>query len=102
MLQNPVLTYREHSAGTAARIEQRTDLSLPAKVIRSPRKNKRNQQPHDITGGIMLPARLVRHFGKAPEQLLEDLPHGMVVDRLRMQVHGGELLDEQEQPVVLM
>lgn len=26
----------------------------------------------------------------------------MVVDRVRMQVHGGELLDEQEQPVVLM
>jgi len=50
----------------------------------------------------MLPARFVRHFGKAPEQLLEDLSHGMVVDRLRMQVHGGELLDEQEQPVVLM
>jgi len=36
MLQNPVLSDREHSAGTAARIEQRTDLSLPAKVIRSP------------------------------------------------------------------
>jgi len=50
----------------------------------------------------MLPACLVAHFGKLPQKLLEDLPHGMVIHHIGMQVHRTELLNQQEQPVVLM
>ncbi len=61
-----------------------------------------NEQPHDVAGCVMLPAGLVAHFGKLPQKLLEDLPHGMVIHHTGIQVHRTELLDKQEQAVVLM
>ena len=50
---------------------------------------------------VMLPAGLVAHFGELHQKLLEDLPHGMVIHHIGMQVHRAELLDKQEQALFL-
>ena len=65
-------------------------------------KDPGDKQPHDIAWSVMLPAGLVAHFGELPQKLLEDLPHGMVIHHIGMQVNRTELLDKQEQAVVLM
>ncbi len=102
MLQHPVLADGEHSAGAAAGIEHRADLAFALQVFPVARKHQGDEQPHDVAGGVMLPAGLVAHFGELPQKLLEDLPHGMVIHHIGMQVNRTELLDQQEQTVVLM
>ena len=102
ILEHPVFADGEHTAGATAGIEHRADLALALQVFPVARKHQRDEQPHDVAGGVMLPAGLVTHFGELPQKLLEDLPHRMVIHHIGMQVHRTELLDQQKQAVVLM
>ena len=50
----------------------------------------------------MFPAGLVGHFRESAQQFLKHLSHGVVVHPIRVQIDLGELVAEDEQPIVLV
>ena len=50
----------------------------------------------------MFAAGLVGHFRESAQQFLKDLSHGVVVHLIRVQIYLGELVAEDEQPIVFV
>ena len=61
-----------------------------------------DQQPYDIARGVVFSAGLVGHFREPAQQFLKDLAHGVVVHLIGVQIDLGELVTEDEQPIVFV
>ncbi len=97
-----VLAYRQHAAGAAARVEDAANHALSARLLAVFGEQQGDQQAHDIARGVVFPAGLVGHFGESAEQFLKDLAHGVIVYLIRVQIDLGELVAEDEQPIVFV
>ncbi len=100
LLAKVFLANRQHAAGAAAGIEDAADDPLSARLLAVFGEQQGDEQPHDIARGVVFSAGLVGHFRESAQQLLEDLSHGVVVHPIRVQIHLGELVAEDEQPIV--
>ena len=92
----------QHAAGAAAGVEDAADHSLAASIFAVFGEQQGDEQPYDIARGVVFSAGLVGHFREPAQQFLKDLAHGVVVHLIRVQIDLGELVAEDEQPIVLV
>ena len=97
-----VLANGQHAAGATARVEDAANHALSARLLAVFGEQQGDQQPHHIPRRVVFPAGLVGHFGESAEQFLKDLAHGVVVYLIRVQIDLGELVAEDEQPIVFV
>ena len=73
-------------------------LSTLVEVLEGPDgEHQVDHQMHHVARREVLAGILVQRLVELPEQLLEDRPHGGVVDLLRVQVHVPEALEHLEE-----
>ena len=97
-----VLADGQHAAGAAAGVEDAANHALPTRVFAVFGEQQGDQQPHDIARRVVFSAGFVGHFREPAQQLLEHLSHGVVVHLIGVQIDLGELVAEDEQPIVFV
>ena len=97
-----VLADGQHAAGAAAGVEDAADDTLAARLLAVFGEQQGDQQPHHIARGVVFAAGLVGHFREPAQQFLEYLAHGVVVHLIGVQIDLGELIAEDEQPIVFV
>ena len=91
----------EHAARAAAGVVDAAHHAAPAELALVTRHEQIDHQVDDVPGGKVLTRVLVQRLVELADQLLENRPHGGVVDGVRVEVHLGvaEALDDlKDQP----
>jgi hypothetical protein len=94
-----VLGHREHAAGPAGRVEQGLDHSWAGEEAVVLDEEQVDHQPDDLTRGEVLAGGLVGELREAADELLVEVAHLQVADRVGMQVDLAEPGDDQVEEI---
>ena len=94
-----VLGDRQHPAGAAGRVEHRLDDPRLGQQVLVLDEQQVDHQPDHLAGREVLTGRLVGEFREAADQLLVEVAHLQVRDRVGVEVDLGELRHDEVQQV---
>ena len=93
---------RQHSAGASGGVVDRSDDAGLSQGLVVLGEQQVHHQPDRVPRGEVLTSGLVRGLGELSDQVLEEVPHVGVGDRLWVEVDLGELGHDQVQPPLLV
>jgi hypothetical protein len=96
-----LLGQREHSAGAGGGVVDRADDALLAERLIVAGEQQVDHEPDRVARSEELTGGLGGRFGELADELLEEVAHLGVADLGRVEVDLGELLDDDQQPVLL-
>jgi hypothetical protein len=100
-LHQVVVGRRQHAPGSGSRIvDSANGAGFGQRVVLSHEQNV-DHQLNDFTWSEMITRLGGVGFCELADEFFEDVPHVVAGDDLRMQVDGGELSDDEVQPVRL-
>ncbi|OQA27234.1 MAG: hypothetical protein BWY59_01131 [Verrucomicrobia bacterium ADurb.Bin345] len=97
-----VLGHGQHAAGAAGGVVLRLDDALLRQDVGVGAEQQIDHEPDDFPRREMVARLLVAGLVEPPDQLLEDVTHLQVGDRVRVQIDLAELRYDEVQPVRLI
>lgn len=93
---------QEHAAGAGCGVVDGADDVGLVEVFVVGREQQVHHEVNDLARGEVLTGGLVGRFRELADEFLEDEAHLCVGDVVGVQVHAGELLDDEEEQVVVV